>query len=139
MALSIKDGTEQKTLDILSGRFGFPVGYARITSSYVNRDDPSYTCVIGLWTSIEHYTKNPRNPVKEYAFGSTLKYPEDFDKMDEGTFRGHLYKHVEYIIHYENAKNKSIQEKEAFNLETENEKLAATEKRLGITSLFHLQ
>lgn len=134
MALSTKEGTKQSTMDILSGRVGLPVLYARIYDWKLNRLDPSFSAELDLFV-----TDPPgENTPLRYGIGCNLRYPEDFEALSRVDDRALLYRHIEYILNYQEAQSRQQADPGSFDMETESEKLDALASSLGIETLFHL-
>lgn len=137
MALCLNDGTQQKTLDIISRVVGVPVKYARIFSSYLTRDNHpggAFTAMLDCYV-----TDNPdpeqRTPI-HHEFGCSLP-PSAIDEMSKTDNREVMYRHLEYIINYQELE-RNIQEGKT-NEAQANIDLNALSKKLGIETLFKFQ
>ncbi len=134
MALQISEGTRQSTLNILGdfARLPFPLGYARMESFNLNYNDPSFTAVMALYYDEDARNTSPQK-CSYYAIGCTLQQA-DFDIIASIDDRQLLYKHVEYIIHFQQAQ-KDVTDENKATLQAE---LDALSDELGIQTLFRL-
>ena len=140
MALTANDGTRQSTLNLISRVVGMPIGYARMTGWYINRSDPSFTAMFDLFLSAEHASqcdKDGQASAIHYEWGCTLRTPDDLEALAQSDDRAVLYKHVEYILHYQDAERRRSEDPDAFDSTAEEALLVELETALGITSLFH--
>lgn len=139
MALSIADGTRQKTLDILSAKMGFPVKYARIFARWVTRDNHpggSFSAMLDLFGITD---PAPDQTTKlHYEVGCTLP-ASAIDAMAGTDDRAVLYKHLEYIIQYQDAEERRSANTEEFDATAENAALRSLSNELGIETLFLFQ
>lgn len=136
MALSIADGTKQKTLDILSAKMGFQVKYARIFARWVTRDNHpggSFSATLDLFGITD---PAPDQLTKlHYEVGCTLP-SSAIDAMAGTDDRAVLYKHLEYIIQYQDAEARRNADPAAFDAKKENTELKKLATSLGIETLF---
>jgi hypothetical protein len=139
MALSIADGTKQKTLDILSTKTGFPVKYARIFARWVTRDNHpggSFSATLDLFGITD---PAPDQTTKlHYEVGCTLP-ASAIDAMAGTDDRAVLYKHLEYIIQYQDAEERRNVDPDEFDVKKENTALTKLASSLGIETLFNFQ
>ena len=137
MALTISEGTKQSTMDIISEVLGVPIQYARMFSWRITRDNHpkgAFNAMLDCFVTV------PDEPDKKtplhYEFGCTL--PESaIQAMTETDDRAVLYRHLEYIITYQDAQRRQTSDPE-FDTEAENTALAQLAEDLGIETLFTL-
>lgn len=141
MALSTIEGTKQKTMDIISSRLSLSAGtikYARIFSRWVTRDNHpkgSFTATLDCY--LEDAPSADQLAPLHHEFGCTL--PDTaISQMATTDDREILYKHLEYIINFQDAQRRQETDPD-FDPVAEEADLQALETELGITSLFHLQ
>ena len=139
MALSVNEGTKQVTMDILSAKMGFPVKYARIFARWVTRDNHpggSFTATLDLFGITD---PAPDQTTKlHYEVGCTLP-ASAIDAMAGTDDRAVLYKHLEYIIQYQDAEERRNANPEEFDAKKENATLRSLSNELGIETLFLFQ
>jgi len=135
MGLSIKEGTRQDTFEKLKNIASapFPVGYVKVESWRVVPDDPSYDCVLALYYDEQTRIDTP-DAAQHYIMGSSIQ-DADFTEMTKGDDRQHLYKQIEYIIHYQHYE-KTIDRDDKNQVETANAELQTLAQDLGIDTLF---
>lgn len=141
MALSINEGTKQKTMDILSNVFGFPPGtikYARIFARWVTRDNyPGGAFTTPLDCYLEENPAKDKDSKLHHEFGCTLPQSA-IDEMSATDDRQVLYKHLEYIIQFQDAQQRQEKDPQGFDLAAEQAELDALRNELGIETLFTL-
>jgi hypothetical protein len=137
MSLSITDGTQQKTLDIISSKVGgIPIKYARIFSRYVTRDNHpggAFTANLACYV-VDNPTPEQTTPL-HYEFGCTLQ-ASAITAMAGTDDRDILYRHIEYIVQFQDAQER--QNDEGFDIAAEQAALDSLRDSLGIETLFTL-
>jgi len=140
MALSINEGTKQKTMDIITDRIQseLPVKYARIFSIWKTRDNhPGGSFTAGLDCFLTDDPAPNKRTKLHHEFGCTL--PDTaISEMATSDDRDVLYKHLEYIINFQDAQQRQQSDPD-FDVATEQAELDALRDELGIETLFHLQ
>ncbi len=140
MALTLTEGTRPSTLDLMSRVIGAPIGYARIVSWHVSRSDPSFVATFDLFLSAAHAAQcdeSSQQTPMNYEWGCTLRAPEDLATLAQTDDREVLYRHVEYLLHYQDAERRYRESPADFDTEVEEAVLVDLETALGIQSLFH--
>lgn len=139
MALSINEGTKQRTMELLSEMVCAPIVYARIFSHYVTRDNHpggAFACMLDCFLH-----DNPASDMKaplHYEIGCSLP-PSAIDAMASNDDRAVLYKHIEYIINYTSAEHRRNDNPNKFDATAENAALRSLSNELGIETLFLFQ
>lgn len=140
MALSTTEGTKQKTMDIINARLGFPAGtikYARIFSRWVTRDNhPGGSFTAGLDLFIDESPAADQTTPLHHEFGCTLP-PEAIAEMAATDDRQVLYRHLEYIINFQDAQRRQESDP-TFDAVAEQAALDELRDELGIETLFTL-
>lgn len=140
MALTTTEGTKQKTMDIIASRLNFPAGtvkYARIFSSYKTRDNhPGKAFTANLSCYLQDNPGPDDQPAKSHEFGCNLPVSA-VQEMGTTDDEAVLYKHVEYIINFQDAQRRQETDTD-FDPVAEEAELQALATELGIESLFHI-
>lgn len=142
MALTKTEGTKQTTMDIINARLGFPpntIKYARIHTQYKTRDNHpggAFTAMLNCYLQ-DSPGANQDTPL-HHEFGCNLPDTE-LSKMATTDDREILYKHLEYIINFQDAERRREESPDTFDPVAEESALKALETELGITSMFHVQ
>ena len=140
MALSVAEGTKQKTMDIINRVMGFPpntIKYARIFSRWVTRDNyPMGSFTAGLDCYIDENPGPDQATSLHHEFGCTIPQSA-ITAMGETDDREVLYKHLEYIINFQDAQQRQESDPK-FDPVAEEAELQALATELGIETLFHV-
>lgn len=139
MALSIKDGTRQSTLDLLSKEVKFPVVYARMEGIWLTTDGhPGRAFTANLACYAYEPESHDEAPTIYQGIGSGLTAAES-QRMAQMDDREVLYAHVEYLLHFQDAMKRRDAEPEKFDFESEQAGLTALAQELGIDTEFVLE
>lgn len=141
MGLSVAEGTKQKTMNIIAEVLGLPPGtikYARIFARWVTRDNhPGGAFIAPLNCYIEENPTAGQQTPLHHEFGCVLP-KSAIDEMSATDDRQVLYKHIEYIIQFQDAQRRQQSDSD-FDVGSEQANLDALCDELDIETLLRLE